>query len=298
MNPLDLPNATDPGQPPMLSAWEPACALPACPASHEHRATWATAGRARWPHAVLIVILALELIPLAYLAVAGPHAGVSASSGRGESPDAAGMVLNSLFVSLLTTVGTLVFAWLAAYQLAFSRTVANAWLGRAYLALLLVPTAANVVPLVPLMNRLHLAHSLWALVFLGVASGQALAVCLLWQAIVAIPPARLQTAALDCVNQWQRWRHVLLPACAPTLGLLAILSFVGSWNEFLLPLLLLGPGDPATVGRGLAASTLAEGAPAADPMRTYLLVSLPILFLGMLSVRSFVRALTYTFARD
>ena len=90
---------------------------------------------------------------------------------------------------------------------------------------------------------------------------------------------------------------MVLPACAPVLGVLAILGFVASWNEFLMPLLLLDQ-DHATVGMALAGLDYGlQGAPPGLGMGTYLLFGLPVIFLGTWTLRTFVRALTNPFAR-
>ena len=295
MNPVDLPDATDPGQPLALTPWAGALSPVAAPLPLRRAA--APVHRVRWLHAAVIALLLLELLPLGSLLWHGPRDEPFSHPYPGGLPEVALMTVNSLFVAILTTAGTLACGLLAAYGLARSDAPASRWLWRGYLALLLVPTGANVVALVPMLNGMHLRNSKWALVFLGVAGGQAIAVCILRQAMDAIPRGLFQTAEIDCTNPWQRIRHVVLPACAPTLGVLAILSFVGSWNEFLLPSLLGNREDYNTVGMNLFAFAAEQGGPA-HGMRTYLLVSLPVIFLGVWTLRTFVRALTTPFARN
>ena len=295
MNPVELPDATDPGQPLVLTPWAGALPPMAAPRLPGQAAT--PHQRVRWLHAAVLALLLAELLPLGFLLWYGPRDDPDAYPVPGGLPGVALMTAHSLFVATLTTAGTLLLSLLAACQLTRHRHPASQWLWQGYLGLLLVPTVANIVPLVPMLRGMRLDHSLWALVLVGIAGGQAVAVCTLRQAMEAIPRSLLQRAEIDCINPWQQLRHVLLPACAPTLGVLAILSFVGSWNEFLLPMFLF-PVEDHVLGQALVSSTYLPGDHAGYAMRTYLLVSLPVILLGLWTLRTFVRALTTPFARN
>ena len=287
MNPVELLDATDPGQPLVLAPWAGALSPAAAPRLPGQAAP--PRQRVRWLHAAVLFLLLAELLPLGSLLWYGPRDDPDAYPVPGGLPGVALMTAHSLFVATLTTAGTLLFGLLAASQLIRLRHPASQWLWRGYLALLLVPTVANIVPLVPMLRGMHLGHTLWALVLVGIAGGQATAVCILRQTMDSIPRSLFQTAEIDCINPWQQLRHVLLPACAPTLGVLAVLSFVGSWNEFLLPMFLF-PVEDHVLGQALVSSTYLPGDHAGYAMRTYLLVSLPVIFLGMWTLRTIVRA--------
>ena len=313
MNPVELPNAADANLPIGVILADESRMPATIPARGRHAAAAPNGGH-RFLHAAVILLLALELLPvvalfpwmhghrpdwgLGFPMMQLPPVWRSEPHYPTAIEAAAPMIVNSFFVAALTTVGTLGFGLLAASFLARERTPASRWLWRGYVALLFLPTALNVVPLIPLLTGMHLYGSRWALVFVGVAGGQALAVCVLRQAIDAIPRRLIQAAELDCVSPWQRIRHVVLPACAPTLAVLGVLTFAGSWNDFLLPTLLLRDPAEFTVGAGLIFLGSLDHIPWSYVCAVYCLVSLPVVFLGLWTLRVFMRALTIPFARD
>jgi ABC-type glycerol-3-phosphate transport system permease component len=156
--------------------------------------------------------------------------------------------------------------------------------------LLLLPTVASAAILASPLTGDGLHVRLWALVLLGIADGQMAAAACLRQTAEAIPVSRFQAATLDCINPWQRIRHVILPASVPALPLLATLTFVGTWSEFLLVAALR-----RTPGRfALGAATGPENFVTAE----YVFASLPLIFLGLWTLRACGRALTASFARN
>ena len=318
MNPVELPTATDPGQggvltPPLTDARPLALRPPVGTPTDTAPVTPAPpkVGRPWLLHGFVVVVLLLELLPLYMLFQTSlrddpgyhMHPWLPPLPGRWHLAEnfsyAWGhlwVIRNTLNVALLTTLLTLGAGLPAAYGLARHRGhPAARWLWAGYVGALLLPTVVGVVPLVGLMRGLGLGGSLLALVLLGAAGGQAVAVGALREAVGAIPESVWQAAELDCIKPWQRLRHVVLPACGPTLGVLAVLTFVGSWNEFVLPGLLLSGSGHETLGAmlpGLAAGGGAGGPSWGQLSMFYLLAALPVMCLGVWTLPVFVRALT------
>lgn len=146
---------------------------------------------------------------------------------------------HSLLIALLTVALTLVLAGGAAFALAFLRLRgAAAMLG--YLMLgLMFPAAAASLPLFLRVRDLALLDSVWGVVLPQAAFGLATAVLLLKNAFHALPRELLEAAVLDACPWWRCCWRIVLPLARPTLATVAVLSFVGSWNAYLLPLLVL-----------------------------------------------------------
>ena len=237
--------------------------------------------RSGFPPAIAAGLLALELLPLSVL--------LWSDLGRAPGlPAAALPIRGTLLAAILITVAAVVLGVRTVDDPTRGRPPSAGWRWPNFVGVLLVPTVFSVALLLPLMAGAGLHGRLWMLVFLGIADGQMAAAACLRQAGEAIPASRFRTAALDCVSPWQRIRHVVLPACAPALSVLAALTFVGSWSEFLLAGVLRRAPDRFALGMAAAPENFVTA--------VYLFASLAIIFLGLWTLRASVRALTRSFA--
>ena len=239
------------------------------------------ARRSGFPSAIAAGLLALELLPLSVLLW-------SETGGGPGLPDAGPPIRGTLLAAILTVAATVVLGVLTVDDPTRRPPPSARWRWPAFVGLLLAPTVVSAAFLVPLLAGGGLHVRLWGLVLLGIADGQMAAAACLRQAGDAIPASRFWTAALDCVSPWQRIRHVVLPACAPALSVLAALAFVGSWSEFLLAAALRH--DPERFALGTAT------APENFVTAVYLFASVAMIFLGLWTLRACVRAVTRPFA--
>lgn len=146
---------------------------------------------------------------------------------------------NSLQIALLSVGLTVVLASLAAFSLAFMKLRgANLLLGYIMLGLMF-PLAASILPLFLRVRDLGLLDSAWGVVLPQAAFGLATAVLLLKNAFHALPRELLEAAVMDACPWWRCCWRIVLPLARPTLATVAVLSFVGSWNAYLLPLVVL-----------------------------------------------------------
>ena len=198
-------------------------------------------------------------------------------------------LLNSLLVSISTTLGVLATSLLAAYALTRMRFRGREALFGLAVALLLVPGEVTFLPLYLLVDRLGWLDTYWALIVPFVASP--LGVFLLRQALRTIPEDYFDAARIDGANHGQILRHVALPLAAPALGALAALTFIGSWNMYLWPLVVTKSREMQTAQIAVNYLLNEEVARWNVVAAGAILVLLPTLLAFLLAQRAFIRGI-------
>lgn len=160
-------------------------------------------------------------------------------------------LLNSTIVAVLTVTLNLLFCSLAAYPLARLSFRGRDWILTSIIATILIPFQIVMIPLYVLTVQLGLRNSYLGLIFPAIAS--AFGIFLLRQAFLGVPKELEEAARIDGCSELGLWWHVMLPAIRPALITLAIFVFIGSWSDFLWPLIVLDPGsDYYTLPLGVA----------------------------------------------
>jgi raffinose/stachyose/melibiose transport system permease protein len=145
---------------------------------------------------------------------------------------------NSLLIALLTVALTLAVASMAAFTFAHLKFFGDRFLLN-YLQLgLLFPVATAILPLFIKIRDLHLLDSYWGVVLPQVAFSLAMAILLLRSAFRQLPSELLDAAMMDGCGYFRYFFFITLPLSGPILSTVAIISFVGSWNGYLLPLVV------------------------------------------------------------
>ncbi|GAA3012336.1 carbohydrate ABC transporter permease [Kitasatospora albolonga] len=156
---------------------------------------------------------------------------------------------NSLLVAAVAVFGNAVGATLAGFALARLRFRGGRLLLGLFLATLILPGEVTIVSQYVTVRGLGLADTL-----LGVALPGALAmlnVLLMRTAFAAVPPELDAAALVDGANVWQRLWHVGLPNVRGMLSVVVIFTFIGAWDDFLWPLIVLNDPQKYTLTVGL-----------------------------------------------
>lgn len=156
---------------------------------------------------------------------------------------------NSLFVAFFNVSLSVVGCAMAGYALARLRFRGRLIALGIFGATLLIPQESSMIALTQVVNALGLGNTLVA-VFLPTMMS-AISVLLMWNAFLAIPKEIDEAALMDGATVWQRFLRLGLPAVKGTVAVVALLAFMGSWNDFLWPLLILSDPDKYTLTVGL-----------------------------------------------
>jgi putative chitobiose transport system permease protein len=158
-------------------------------------------------------------------------------------------LLNSTIVSGLAVIANLVFCSLAAYPLARMRFAGRGLVLALVVATILIPFQVVMIPLYLLMVQVGLRNTLWALIIPQAAT--AFGIFLLRQSFLGVPVELEEAARSDGCTPIGEWWNVMLPAARADLITLAMFVFIGTWSDFLWPLVILDDPKLYTLPLGL-----------------------------------------------
>ncbi len=158
-------------------------------------------------------------------------------------------LLNSTIVSLVAVAANLLFCSLAAYPLARMRFAGRGLVLGLVVATILIPFQVVMIPLYLLMVQLGLRNTLMALVIPQAAT--AFGLYLLRQSFLGVPVELEEAARMDGCSKLGEWWNVMIPAARADLITLAMFVFIGTWSDFLWPLVILDDPKLFTLPLGL-----------------------------------------------
>lgn len=200
---------------------------------------------------------------------------------------------NSVLVAVLVTTGAVLLSALVGYALAKIDFPGRGLLFSLILGTLMVPGIVTFVPLFVLVSNMGLTGTYAALIlpFLAAPFG----VFLMRQFMSEIPDELIDAARVDGAGEFRTFFRVVLPQTKPALATLGILTFLGSWNNFLWPLIAVKSADMYTLPVALATYSVGQ-----NTVRYGLLVAgatvivLPILAVFVALQRHFVQGIATT----
>jgi raffinose/stachyose/melibiose transport system permease protein len=217
-------------------------------------------------YALALVVVALTIGPVLYGVLGGfrTNAQLAESpagmpdpwvffnySGVLTNPDFWRYAFNSTVIALLTTAIVVVFGIMAAYPLARYRFKGREQVFMVFVLGLLFPATVAIIPLFILITDLNLGNTWWGVALPQAAFALPVTVVILRPFLQALPDELEEAALLDGASRIGFFWRILLPLSGPGMVTVGVLAFVGSWNAYLLPLLLL-QSDMKTLPLGVA----------------------------------------------
>jgi multiple sugar transport system permease protein len=196
---------------------------------------------------------------------------------------------NSLWLALMTTALSLLFNSLAGYAFAKLRFRGRERLLRLLLAALVIPSQVAMLPLFLMMKWLGLVNSYAAVVIPGMAG--IFGVFLVRQYALALPDELLEAARIDGASELRIFLSIVLPALTPILVTLGVFTFLGSWNDFMWPLIVLSDQSLYTLPIALAALSREHVQDNELMMAGAVLTVLPVLALFLTLQRYYIRGI-------
>ena len=146
--------------------------------------------------------------------------------------------LNSLLIAVCSTALVSYFSALTAYGLAFYKFRGNKVIFTALLVFMMVPSQLSMLGFYDLCNKMHLIDSYWPLILPSIASPAT--VFFLRQYILSVMPRSvLEAPRIDGAGELAIFHRIALPIMSPGIATMAIGAFIGSWNNYLLPMLII-----------------------------------------------------------
>ncbi len=165
--------------------------------------------------------------------------------------------LNSIIVATCQTLGVLLTSSLAAYAFARIKFWGRDVIFFLYLGTIMIPEWVLIIPIYLIVKQLHWLNSYQGLIVPGLCS--AMCTFLLRQFFLTIPKDYEEAAFMDGANRFQIFWQVILPLAKPALLTVGLLTFMGSWNTFLWPLLISDKPEMQTLPLALSRLALSFG---------------------------------------
>ena len=157
---------------------------------------------------------------------------------------------NSMLVSTLVTASSLIVNSLAGFAFAKYRFAGRDALFNGLLAAMVIPGQVTLLPVFLLLHWMGLLNTIWSLVIPGMAS--VFAIFLFRNQFAAIPEELIESARIDGASDWQIYWGLMLPLAQPIVITLALFTFLGTWNDFLWPLIVMSDHHAYTLPVALA----------------------------------------------
>jgi multiple sugar transport system permease protein len=279
----------------MTAASAPAPAAPPRKAPTESRT-----GTATWSYVILIIGLVFMVGPFVWMLLGSikpeqdflqstptllPSSPTVDTYGRlFDQLDFPRFFFNSAVIALAVTVGNLIFCPMLGYALAKLRWRGKNIIMALVLATLMVPAGVTLIPNFILLSNLGLVNTYPGLMlpFLAGPFG----VFLMRQFMLGVPNELLEAARMDGAGEFRLFFAVVMPIATPVLATLGILTFLGSWNSFIYPLVVAT--EPQMYTLPVALATFATGQYQADHgmlMAGSVILVLPVLIVFILFQR-------------
>ncbi|MGP1588726.1 MAG: carbohydrate ABC transporter permease [Oribacterium sp.] len=165
-------------------------------------------------------------------------------------PAAVRWMVNTVFMALTAMLLTCVTASMAGYALAKKRFTGRTVLFGLIVCAMALPKQVILIPLIREMSALSLYNKIWAVIFPTV--GWPFGVFLMKQFSEGVPGEMLEAARIDGAGELKTFLDIVVPMIKPGLGALAIFTFINSWNDYFMQLIMLSSTNNLTISLGIA----------------------------------------------
>lgn len=199
-------------------------------------------------------------------------------------------LINSLVVSILVTIGQVITSSLAAYAFAFYEFKHKRLLFLLVLSTMMIPAETTIISNFLTVSSLGWTDHLYVLIIPFLTS--AMGIFLIRQFYLTIPKELLEAAKIDGCNHFKFLINILIPISKPAIASLSIYTFIGTWNQYLWPLLTINNGNNRTVQIGISMLQFAEGSNYGVVLAGAILVLIPSILVFMIGQKSLVAGMT------
>lgn len=211
--------------------------------------------RARLPIFVLLLLLALTIAyPVVFLASAALRTNTDYLRNPFGIPNSLTLdnftnlinnyglgraAMNSVLVVSIALLATLVLATMAAYAMAKLPVPGAKYINASFVSVMLIPSQVLIIPIYLLLSKIHLVGEFGGLILVYVATGLPFSVFFLTLSFKSIPDEVLEASRLDGAGFWRTLFRIVMPIGGAGVATLAVLQFLGMWNELLFAYILL-----------------------------------------------------------
>jgi len=159
-------------------------------------------------------------------------------------------LLNSALLAVAVTFISLLVNSMAGFAFAKYQFAGRDRIFKLLISSMIIPSQVTMLPLFLMLNRLGLVNTYFGVIIPGMAS--IFGIFLIRQYALSIPDSLLEAARMDGASDFRIYRSVVLPLCRPILVTLGVFTFMGTWNDFLWPLIVMTDDSMYTLPVALA----------------------------------------------
>lgn len=162
---------------------------------------------------------------------------------------------NSVQISLLVSLIAVFLSFFTAYAIGIGRVKGRLWILGFFMVAFTIPQESLIYPLYTVAKSLNLYDNIWSIIIIFGVMSTGFGTYLLSSVMSTFPEELLEAARVDGASPWRILRSIVLPILRPTLFVLATMFFIFTWNEFLIPLVMLPSNNNQTVTLAMAITT-------------------------------------------
>ena len=205
-------------------------------------------------------------------------------------PAAIRWLVNSVFMSVMAMLLTCLTSAMAGYALAKKRFYGRTLLFSLIVCAMALPKQVILIPLLREMNALGLYDTVWSVIFPVV--GWPFGVFLLKQFAEGIPTEMVEACRIDGASEWRTFTDVMFPMIKPGVGACAIFTFINSWNDYFMQLIMLTTNKNLTISLGIATMQGESSIDFGLLMAGAALASVPIIIVFLIFQKYFTKGIT------
>ena len=205
-------------------------------------------------------------------------------------PAAIRWLINTVFMAVAAMVITCLTSAMAGYVLAKKRFWGKTLIFSLVVCAMALPKQVILIPLVREMNALSLYDTIWAVIFPIV--GWPFGVFLLKQFAEGIPTEMVEACRIDGASEWRTFTDVMFPMIKPGVGACAIFTFISSWNDYFMQLIMLTASKNLTISLGIATMQGESSTDYGLLMAGAALASVPIIIVFLVFQKYFTKGIT------
>ncbi len=207
-----------------------------------------------------------------------------------EVPAAIRWLLNTVFMAVAAMLLTCITAAMAGYALAKKRFIGRTLVFSLIVCAMALPKQVILIPLLREMAALELYNTIWAVIFPIV--GWPFGVFLMKQFSEGIPGEMMEAAKIDGAGEWKTFYTIALPLIKPGIGALAIFTFINSWNDYFMQLIMLTSTKNLTIPLGIAKLQAENAMDFGLIMAGASLAAIPIIIIFLIFQKYFTKGIT------
>lgn len=212
--------------------------------------------------------------------------------GKGIVPLPWGLfLLNTVLICALNVAGVLISSSLVAYGLSRIQWKGSNVLFWILISTMMLPAQVTMIPMFAMFTKFGWVDTFLPLV-VPAFTGSAFCIFLLRQFYLTVPQAITEAARLDGCNEFQIYRRIMLPLAVPAMATVGLFTFIGSWNDFLGPLIYLFDESRYTLSLGLQMFLSQYGNFFGRLMAMSTLMVIPIILLFFFAQKTFIQGIT------